>query len=139
MKEGDLVKVKSGSPKMTVTNIHNKIGGTEMATCLWMEQEKELLASVFETICKQVWSDGGDGSALIYCKFKNYKEVSKDFNYYYTNWLKTYRGIEYKLTEGEDYDLWSDNSNENFFFTSNKQKVIDDINSGISDSYIITV
>jgi hypothetical protein len=103
-----------------------------------MSNEKKILASVFETICKQVWSDGGDGCALIYCKSKNYKEVSKDFDYYYTNWLKTYKGIVYKLTEGEDYDLWSDNSNENFFFTSNKQKVIDDIN-GVSDSYIITV
>ena len=89
-----------------------------------MKNEKQILATVFETICKQVWSDGGDGCGLIFCKNKDYKEVSKDFDYYYQNWLKDYRGENYNLTEGEDFHLWSNNSNENFFFTSNKQKVI---------------
>lgn len=96
-----------------------------------MLEEKEILEDVLKTICKLVWSDGGDGCGLIYCKNKDYKEVSKDFNYYFSK--------EYKLTEGEDYHLWSDNLNENFFFTSNKQKVIDELNNKNSDWYIITI
>lgn len=100
---------------------------------------KEILASIFETITKQVWSDGGDGCAFIYCKNKDYKEVSKDFDYYYKNWLKDYNESEYFLVEGEDYHLWTDKSNENFFFTSNRNKIIEDLQHDISDSYIITV
>ena len=96
--------------------------------------KKDLLFSVFETIFKLVWSDGGDGCGFIYCKNIDYKEVSN----IYKDWLKNYH-VKYKLIKGKDYCLWTDKSNENFFFTSNKQKVIDELNNKISDSYIITI
>ena len=105
---------------------------------------KEILASIFETITKQVWSDGGYGCALIYCKNKDYKEVSNHFKNYVNNinWIndKSYvGGYYYDLIEGEDYHLWTDKSNENFLFTSNRNKIIEDLQQDISDSYIITV
>ena len=54
LKPGDVVVLKSGGPKMTVTEVGNNFRGSPKVWCDWLEESKKMTGSFDPTSVKRV-------------------------------------------------------------------------------------
>ena len=53
-KPGDVIKLKSGGPRMTVTQVGNNFLGSQKVWCDWLEESKKMTGSFDPTTVKHV-------------------------------------------------------------------------------------
>ena len=94
---------------------------------------------IFSTMVNLVDSDGGDGSGVIVSLYHDYKEVSKAFEVFYDDHLKSLgiTGRTLNPIEESDYVLWTDRSNENILITNNKKYADQALKNNFGDYIIV--